>query len=102
MDLKKILIFPLAIILIIKKYTRQTNLKYILIFKYIFKLIFKMKPNEKYDLIIENLSNKYLSCDELINHLKENRFRTFDESKIFLDDLTDDLNFNFKVIFSQT
>lgn len=59
-----------------------------------------MKPNEKYDLIIENLSNKCLSCDELINHLKENRFRNFDESKIFLDDLTDDLNFNFKVIFS--
>lgn len=56
-----------------------------------------MKLKEKYDIIIENLSNKSLSCDELITHLTENRYRNNSKFRLSLNDLTDDLNS--KVIF---
>lgn len=51
-----------------------------------------MKLKEKYDIIIESLSKKSLNCDELIAHLKENRFRNNNKLQISLNDITDDLN----------
>ena len=47
---------------------------------------------DKYDLIIENLTNKVITCDELIDHLKNNLFKSNIESKISLNDVTDELN----------
>ncbi|CAF0715052.1 unnamed protein product [Brachionus calyciflorus] len=51
-----------------------------------------MIMKDKYDLIIENLTNKVITCDELIDHLKNNRFKSNNESKISLNDVTDELN----------
>ena len=50
---------------------------------------------EKFDFVIEKLINKQLSCEDLLNHLNNNRLKFYNDSKTceILADLSINTNY---------